>query len=95
MLQSLGLVFQLGHSRGHCIAPACTPSIMTVLHTDGAHQVLYQYCGCNVSDSENKWQQLMQNGWYPVMILQPVTCATFECLDTFCLLQVITAVDGP
>ncbi len=67
---------------------------MTVLHTNGVHQVSYQYCGCDVSDSENKWQQLMRNSWYPVTILQPATCATFECLDTFRLLRVIATINA-
>ncbi len=90
----MGFIFQLGHNGGQCIFPARVPSTITVLHTNGVHQVCYQYCGCDVSDSENKWRQLMRNGWYPATILQPATCATFECLDTFRLLRVIATVNA-
>ncbi|PBK60934.1 hypothetical protein ARMSODRAFT_897308 [Armillaria solidipes] len=91
-LEKLGLTFQLGHAGGECPIPGAGQHL-TVLHMNGVHSVQVSWCGCNVSGGDARWQQLMHNGWYPVMTAEPQTCSTFECLDTFRLLNVITNVN--
>ncbi|KAK0246137.1 hypothetical protein EDD85DRAFT_783838 [Armillaria nabsnona] len=43
--------------------------------------------------NESCWRQIMCNGWYPATMMDPHSTATFECLDTFCLLNVIANVN--
>ncbi len=73
--------------------PAEPMLTMTVLHISGVHCVSFRYCGCGVSDKENRWHQLMRNAWYPAMAAYPATCTTFEVLDTFRRLKVIANVN--
>ncbi len=89
----MGLVYQVGHQGGHCIYPDKTPCLMTVIHVNRIHTVSYRYCSCNVSDHENKWQQLLQNGWYPASTAYPATCATMEVLRLFRQLRVIATIN--
>ncbi len=91
-LEKMGVIFQLGHSGGDCPVPYL-PQWITVLHINGIHQVHVAYCGCDISDSETCWQQLMHNGWYPATTTDPHSCATFECLNTFHLLNVTANVN--
>lgn len=87
-LTSLGLVFQLGHSGGHCPSPAKNHE-MTVLHTNGIHTLRINYCGCGVAGREDNLQQLMRNAWYPASITDPHTCATYRVLETYRRLNVV------
>lgn len=92
MLEKMGFVFQLGHGGGECALP-CPPQWLTVLHVNGIHRLHVAYCGCDVSDSENHWRQIMQNRWYPATAVDPQSCATIECLDNFRLLNVTANVN--
>ncbi|KAF9002596.1 hypothetical protein BDZ89DRAFT_1146427 [Hymenopellis radicata] len=82
-LYDMGLVYQVGHQSGRCINPDQTPRSMSVIHVNGIHTVRYMYCSCDISDYENKWQQLLRNGWYPATTPYPATCATMEVVKHF------------
>ncbi|KAJ7841673.1 hypothetical protein B0H13DRAFT_2365584 [Mycena leptocephala] len=88
-LESLGIVYQLGHGGQPCKAPANTLRTMVVIHTNGVHTVHYRYCGCDLSDHANNLEQLLCNSWYPASTIDPATCATFDALETYRLLNVI------
>ncbi len=91
-LEKLGVVFQLSHAGGDCPVPKL-PWWLTVLHVNGIHRVHVAFCSCNVSAAENHWRQIMRNGWYPATLVDPHSCATFDCLDTFHLLNVMVNVN--
>ncbi len=91
-LEKIGLMFQLGHAGGICPAPRATQHLM-VLHTNGVHSVQAMWCGCDVGGNEFHWHQLMHTGWYPATMADPHSCAMFECLDTFRLLNVVANVN--
>ncbi|KAJ7855835.1 hypothetical protein B0H13DRAFT_1902935 [Mycena leptocephala] len=84
----LGLVYQLGHHGLPCEFPGARRS-MVVMNGTGIHTIEFQYCGCDRSSQTNNLGQLLDNGWYPATTVDPSTCATIECLETFRLLNVI------
>jgi hypothetical protein len=53
---------------------------MTVIHTNGIHEVTFQYCGCGRAISQ--WLQLLRRRIYPSSQINIMTCATFELLDS-------------
>ncbi|KAJ7437316.1 hypothetical protein B0H11DRAFT_2255542, partial [Mycena galericulata] len=75
----VGLVYQLGHHGRPCRFP--TPQRSMVID--------YQYCGCEKSEHTNNLGQLLGNAWYPSTTVDPETCATFQVLDQFRLLNVV------
>jgi hypothetical protein len=62
---------------------------MVVMDVSGIHTVDFQYCGCDRSSQINNLGQLLGNAWYPATTIDPETCATFECLESFRLLNVV------
>ncbi|KAJ7025133.1 hypothetical protein C8F04DRAFT_968170 [Mycena alexandri] len=93
-LQSLGLVFQLGHEGFKCKRPHPTVRSVTVVDTTGIHEVNYQFCGCSRSDHANSLVQFMRNEWYPSSKTDPDTVATFRALDFFRELNVVGNVNA-
>jgi hypothetical protein len=53
---------------------------MTVIHTNGIHEVAFRYCGCSRAIPQNL--QLLRRQIYPSSQLNIMTCATFELLDS-------------
>ncbi|KAJ7715461.1 hypothetical protein B0H16DRAFT_1667065 [Mycena metata] len=88
-LQDLQVVFQVGHGGLSCPAPDPVPRRMVVLHPNGIHTVNYRYCQCDLSARANNLQQLLRTGWYPATTVDPATCATFQCLDLYRMLNVV------
>ncbi|KAJ8469906.1 hypothetical protein ONZ45_g16729 [Pleurotus djamor] len=86
-LDSMDYVFQLGHAGSPCPSPS-PPHTMVVLHTNGIHNVSIRYCSCSRHANLSHVEQLLLNQWYPATIITPSTCATFESLETFRLLNV-------
>ncbi|SJL18306.1 uncharacterized protein ARMOST_21892 [Armillaria ostoyae] len=81
-LRSIGLHIQLGHEDGsYCLLSKPAHHNFTVLHTNGLHKVAIDFCNC--MEQVEPRQQMMCFGWFPSMVVQPRTGATFECLDTF------------
>ncbi|KAF9522288.1 hypothetical protein CPB83DRAFT_777307, partial [Crepidotus variabilis] len=78
-LKSMGLRIQLNHSGLYCTnATACHLS-MTVLHTNGLHEVAFDYCGCDRAIPQHL--QLFRRQFYPASQINVQTCASFELLN--------------
>jgi hypothetical protein len=84
----LGFVYQIGHHGFPCMFPA-KPRRMVVMDVAGIFTVDFQYCGCDKSRRTNNLGQLLGNAWYPASTVDPETCATFQVLDSFRLLNVV------
>ncbi|KAJ6463769.1 hypothetical protein C8R47DRAFT_992319 [Mycena vitilis] len=93
-LESIGLVYHVGHGGRPCPAPAEGVLSMVVIDTNGLHTVNYRYCGCSKSRKTSNLGLLMRNGWYPATLTDPSTCATFRVLDLFRLLNVVGNVNA-
>ena len=93
-LQSLGLVYQLGHSGHSCTSPDPKLRNMTVLDVNGIHSVTFQYCACETSHRTSNIRQLMRTRWYPATTTDPRSCATFQVLDLYRLLNVRANVNA-
>ncbi|KAJ7230743.1 hypothetical protein GGX14DRAFT_554223 [Mycena pura] len=83
-LKSIGLRVQFGHVQGErCLHPLSGHEDFVVLHTNGIHNVVVDFCGCSKYRHIPWWTQLLRAGWYPSTTSLPQTCAMLECLDTF------------
>lgn len=51
---------------------------MTVMHTNGFHEVMFDFCGCTRIQPDHI--QLLRRQLYPASQIQVRTCATFELL---------------
>ena len=83
-LKELGLHIQLGHHpQDRCANPVATRAKMAVVHTNGIHPATIDYCGCDRAGAAgNQRQQLLCHRLYPVTEQEPMTCATFDALET-------------
>ncbi|KAF7343817.1 CxC2 domain-containing protein [Mycena sanguinolenta] len=84
-LATLGLRVQLGH-RPHerCAAPEPARTGFVTLHTNGIHEVLVDFCGCErAQDAGSPEIQLLRAGWFPATHERPQTCATITVLERF------------
>ena len=90
----MGLVYQLGHGGLPCPSPENGTRNMTVLDANGIHWVSFTYCDCCAPYSPPNIQQLMRAGWYPATTTDPRTCATFNVLDLYRLLNVQANVNA-
>ncbi|KAJ7920101.1 hypothetical protein B0H13DRAFT_1605662, partial [Mycena leptocephala] len=65
-LASLGLHVQLGHSPlSCCTAPEPSEAGFVMLHTNGIHEVLVNFCGCEHMNAAGPHEiQLMRVGWF-------------------------------
>ncbi|KAJ7026219.1 hypothetical protein C8F04DRAFT_1268392 [Mycena alexandri] len=88
-LQGLKLVYQLGHGGLPCPRPEAVTRTMVVIHTNGLHTVDYRYCSCDLADRANNLQQLQRSEWYPATTVDPASCATYQCLDLYRMLNVV------
>ncbi|KAJ7107309.1 hypothetical protein C8R43DRAFT_905798 [Mycena crocata] len=88
-LQALEVVYQMGHGELPCVSPDHVIRSMVVIHVNGLHIIDFQYCGCDLSDYGLNIYQCMRNLWYPATLVEPATCATFETLELFRLLNVV------
>ncbi|KAJ7801511.1 hypothetical protein B0H14DRAFT_3489429 [Mycena olivaceomarginata] len=88
-LESLGLIYQLGHGGFPCGFPDETIRILTVIEAPTIHQIRVHYCKCAKSDQADNLEQLLQNSWYPATVTDPKTCATFRSLEAYRLYNVV------
>ncbi|KAJ7457546.1 hypothetical protein B0H11DRAFT_1738205 [Mycena galericulata] len=88
-LESIGLIYQLGHGGLRCPFPDEKVRSMVVIETPIIHQIKLRYCKCEKSDSADNLQQLMRNAWYPATVTDPGTCATFRSLESYRLFSVV------
>ncbi|KAJ7632089.1 hypothetical protein B0H17DRAFT_961868, partial [Mycena rosella] len=91
-LTRVGLVYQLGHHGFPCKFPK-PKRAMVVLDSTGVHTVDVQFCGCEKSYTRNNVKECLANGWYPASTVDPETCITLQCLEEFCLLNVVANVN--
>ncbi|KAF9036137.1 hypothetical protein BJ165DRAFT_1417138 [Panaeolus papilionaceus] len=87
-LKSLGLTIQLNHTSMHCPVPIKCHENMVVLHTNGLHEVAFEYCGCGRGEPQHV--QLLRRQFYPASQLTIQTCAMFELLDLLHKLSLTT-----
>ncbi|KAJ7038747.1 hypothetical protein C8F04DRAFT_909699, partial [Mycena alexandri] len=87
----LGVVYQLGHHGHSCDFPEAKERAMVVMDVTGVHTVSYHFCACEKAArfANGTLGQLMGNAWYPATTVDPETCATFEVLELFRLLNVV------
>ncbi|KAJ7571957.1 hypothetical protein C8J56DRAFT_1070458 [Mycena floridula] len=83
-----GLCYQLGHGGFACSFPDPKTQILTVMGENTIQSVRVRWCGCDISDKEDRLQVLLRNRWYPATIANPQTVATFESLEMFRVLNV-------
>lgn len=62
---------------------------MTVIEAPIIHEIRMRYCRCAKSDNADNLEQLMRNAWYPATVTDPGTCATFRCLETYRMYNVV------
>lgn len=87
-LHELGLRVQLGHPDGSCcLRPEPGPANFTVIHLNKIHCVNVDFCGCSVSLSKDRWEQLTLNEWLPATLDRPKTVCTFRVLELFHMLS--------
>lgn len=79
-LRDLGLVMYLGHSGSPCPA-SLELKKMVIVHTNGIHHCLVQFCDCN--DLVPNFQQLVLSRLFPATLTAPATAFTFDLLETF------------
>jgi len=81
-LGSLGLTLSFGHDdySSLCLHPS-TPSNLTVIHTNGFHDVPVRYCNCPGSASPD----LQIFGWrlFPSTVHSPQTAFSFDMLEQY------------
>jgi hypothetical protein len=85
-LAAIGLRVQLGHASGvRCANPKPGYHDFTVIHTNGLHKVMIDYCECDhlAIAGNRRRQQLLRREWYPVTHTDPQTCCTFHVLQHF------------
>ncbi|KAI9069929.1 hypothetical protein FKP32DRAFT_1537310, partial [Trametes sanguinea] len=77
---------QVRHSAndGRCISAASTPMPLTVIHINGIHTVHVEFCDCIPVPRR---QLLLRLRLWPATAADPKTCATFQLLRTFHLLN--------
>ncbi|PPQ79259.1 hypothetical protein CVT24_007540 [Panaeolus cyanescens] len=82
-LKSMGLRVQLNHlsPSSTCPVPRTCHVNLIVLHTNGIHEVAFDYCGC--SRSVPDYIQLLRRRIYPASQQVIKTCASFELLELF------------
>jgi hypothetical protein len=79
LLKSMGLKVQLNHSSLFCQNPQPCHTSMLVIHTNGLHEVAFNYCACDRAIPQHV--QLLRRRFYPASQLVVKTCASFELLD--------------
>ena len=74
--------------------PSPSPRNITVIHTNGIHEVRVNFCGCRLGFELRT--QLLRFGWWPATPLNPRSAATFTVLRQFQYLNLqgnVTAYD--
>ncbi|KAJ7805460.1 hypothetical protein B0H14DRAFT_3485136 [Mycena olivaceomarginata] len=76
-LESIGLVYQLGHGGFPCPSPDDAVRTLVVIEAPMIHQI------------RTTWNSLLRNGWYPATVTDPKTVATFRSLESYRLYAVL------
>lgn len=93
-LRELGLRVQLGHPPGvRCLFGTAANKDFVLIDTTGIHFLAVDYCGCTHPVVERR-QQVMRACWWPATSLDPQTCATFNAIKQFHLLNCLGHVSA-
>ncbi|KAJ7575917.1 hypothetical protein C8J56DRAFT_800862 [Mycena floridula] len=58
------------------------PVTFTVIHTNGIHSVLVDYCFCHLGvTTGTEFKELLRNEWFPATHINPRTAVTFCCIE--------------
>jgi hypothetical protein len=84
-LVELGLIVLLIHEGGGPCPSRSTPHSLTILHSNGLHQIRYYQCFCRRKEGTHAARpaQLVANRLYPATEKSPKTAFTFESLRAF------------
>ncbi|KAJ7857327.1 hypothetical protein B0H14DRAFT_2578464 [Mycena olivaceomarginata] len=68
LLRELGFIYQIGHEE-ECQRPEAIVLSLLVINIHGTIPICLQYCGCAKFDpgEEGHWQQIIYNGWHPLL----------------------------
>lgn len=83
-LRDLGLRIRPSHRPEESCPTASLATDVVVLHTNGIHAVSVEFCKCLGLAHRT---QLLRIAWWPATPFDPKTCATFELLRQFHLLN--------
>ncbi|KAJ7119391.1 hypothetical protein C8R46DRAFT_1169932 [Mycena filopes] len=90
-LQKLGLRVQLGHPPGSvCPSRRAAPEDFVLFDLTGVHELNVDFCGCRTAEGvewEEHRRQLLRACWWPATVTAPNTCATFQVLRLFQVLN--------
>ncbi|KAJ7843814.1 hypothetical protein B0H13DRAFT_1909206 [Mycena leptocephala] len=98
-LQRLGLRVQLNHPPGVvCPYKQAAPHDFVLYDLTGVHELNIDFCGCRTEGGtgpklENRIQ-LLRACWWPATVLAPNTCATFQLLQLFQILNCLGKVSA-
>lgn len=84
-LHQIGFKVIIGHEDGLCPSPTTEIRNFTVVDSSGVHAFPLSFCDC--FGHPHHRIQLLRAGWLPASIKQPRTAFTFDCLETFQLLN--------
>ena len=80
---------QVGHVQGaSCLNPIVVKDFV-VIAENGIHVLNIQFCGC--TEALDRYEQLLEIGWWPATPLQPSTAATFGVLRHFQTVNLVAA----
>lgn len=86
-LAEIGAIMQLGHVGGVCECPFTAPHTLTVIHTNGIHNVRVSWCNCDYfTGGTPRRIQLLKAGLFPASTEYPNTAVSFDALDFYHLL---------
>lgn len=86
-LVDYGVTLYMGHRGKPCPSPGRS-EIMTLLHTNGFHRILVQFCACTrFLHARLERNQLLRARLFPASTEMPKTAFTFSCLDTMAQLS--------
>lgn len=84
-LREIGFSIVIGHEGGSCPRPGPLINDFTILDTSGIHVVPVSFCQCPTAPHVRI--QLLRTGWFPATLERPRSAFTFDCLETFQLLN--------
>lgn len=91
----MGLVLELGdHTKDKpCLTHEFVPlEDLTVIHTTGIQNITVRYCTCQ--NALHRRLQLLRARLWPATITNPRTAVTFDCLEHFQMLNLMTKTSG-
>lgn len=84
-LRDIGFRIVIGHEVGSCPCPGPPIEDFTVVNTSGLHIIPVSFCQC--LGHPHIRIQLLRSGWFPASLGRPRSAFTFDCLETFQLLN--------